>query len=751
MLVYRSRKVINNDLSPIATFISYIYNNPINVEEFEKEAKGLLEDCKRELGWMYKTNHKIEDLKYRDSKKEIKGDINYIIWSDVFICPNCGNELIFWDIAVDKKEGKIREVFNCCNCNANLKKNDCERVWESFYDERLDKTVTIAKQVPVLINYSIGNKRFEKRPDNEDFELIRKINNSKIPYWYPTDELPVGYNTEQPRRSHGITHVHLFYTKRNLFVLSYLMEKIRKKGNKALAFLVQSYNLTHSTKMSRIIFKKGNNKPILTSHQSGTLYISSLPVEKNLINGILNTKLNIVVNALSKISEKNIVTTQSMTKIENIPDNSIDYIFTDPPFGANINYSELSFIWETWLKVFTNNKPEAIINPVQKKDLTDYQNLMTESIKEYYRVLKPGRWITVEFSNTKSSVWNAIQDGLQRAGFVIANVSALDKKQGSFKAVTTTTAVKQDLIISAYKPRQDTIEKIEQTKNTEDSVWTFVTQHLQQLPVFEGQKGEAKLIAERTPRILFDRMVAYFVQKGLPVPMSSGDFQVEVAQRYPMRDGMIFLESQVAEYDKKRISVKEFTQLSLFVSDENSAIEWIRQQLMNKPQTRQDLHPEFMKQIQHIAKHEELPELDDLLEQNFLRYDGEEPVPNQILTYLRRNYKDLRGLEPTNPSVIEKAIHRWYVPDPNKQSDLEKLREKALLREFDDYVKELEGSKKKLRTFRTEAVRAGFKNAYKEKNFETIVKVGDRIPEKVIQEDDKLFMFYENAKIRLGL
>ena len=74
-----------------------------------------------------------------------------------------------------------------------------------------------------------------------------------------------------------------------------------------------------------------------------------------------------------------------------------------------------------------------------------------------------------------------------------------------------------------------------------------------------------------------------------------------------------------------------------------------------------------------------------------------------------------------------------------------------MLREFDDYVQQLEGNKKKLRTFRTEAIRAGFKRAYKEKDFETIVKVGDRILEKVVQEDDKLFMFYENAKIRLGL
>src|SRR5699024_3779632 len=304
---------------------------------------------------------------------------------------------------------------------------------------------------------------------------------------------------------------------------------------------------------------------------------------------------------------------------------------------------------------------------------------------------------------------------------------------------------------SAYKPEAESIKFINEQKNTEESAWAFVTQHLERLPVFNGQKGEAQLIAERTPRILYDRMIAYHVQNGLPVPLSSADFQTSVLQRYPVRDGMAFLESQVAEYDKKRTLVKEFTQQSLFVSDENSAIEWIRQQLMKKPQTRQDIHPNFMKELQHIAKHEKLPELDDLLYQNFLRYEGDGPAPNQILTYLRRNFKDLRGLEPTDPKVIERAMHRWYVPDPNQQADLEKLRERTLLREFEGYLNELEGHKKKLRNFRTEAIRAGFKKAYRDKDLEKIIKVGERIPEKVILEDDKLLMYFDNTSIRLGL
>ncbi len=88
-------------------------------------------------------------------------------------------------------------------------------------------------------------------------------------------------------------------------------------------------------------------------------------------------------------------------------------------------------------------------------------------------------------------------------------------------------------------------------QNSEESAWLFVEQHLQQLPVFVGGKGAAELIVERTPRILFDRMIAYHVQHSLSVPISSADFQLGVEQRFPMRDGMAFLEEQVAEYDKK--------------------------------------------------------------------------------------------------------------------------------------------------------------------------------------------------------
>lgn len=747
------RNTILNDLSPIASFISNNYTNPSSSEKFKEIALSILNEVKQECGWMYKTQHIIDgDIQTDKNGKTIYGDIQYTVYSDVFECPNCSNDITFTDVALDIESGSVKKEFQCNHCNSMLTKTKMNRIFESVIDAE-GEVVSLGKQIPVYIHYTVGKSSFTKKLDSYDYEVIDKINHITIPYWFPKDELPSGVNINQPKTSHGLNKLHHFYSKRSLYVLSKtydLISRIKSNEKNYLQFAFEQAILG----MSKIARYVPTHYSQVNQYLSGTLYIGSQIVDVSL-EYILKNKINRLTKLLStvqsKFSANNIVSTQAIQGLNTINENSIDYIFTDPPFGSNLMYSDLNLLWESWTKVRTNIEKETIVNSVQEKDIDDYKTLMQQAFEVYYHVLKPGRWITVEFSNSKASVWNSIQEAMQKAGFVIANVAALDKKQGSFKAVTSTTAVKQDLVISAYKPESENVIKILGQTNTPESAWTFVSQHLEKLPVFIGSKGEAQVIAERTPRILFDRMVAYHVQNGLPVPISSAEFQAGVAQRFPMRDGMAFLESQVAEYDKKRTLVKEFTQMSLFVSDENSSIEWIRQQLMKKPQTRQDLHPQFMKEIQHIAKHEQLPELDDLLAQNFLRYEGEETVPDQIASYLRRNFHDMRGLENTDGKLKAKAMNRWYVPDPNKQADLEKLREKTLLREFDHYVEELGNSKKKLKQFRTEAIRAGFKKAWSEKNYEKIVTVGDRLPEQVIQEDDKLLMYYDNAQVRLDM
>jgi hypothetical protein len=370
---------------------------------------------------------------------------------------------------------------------------------------------------------------------------------------------------------------------------------------------------------------------------------------------------------------------------------------------------------------------------------------MISCFREAFKKLKPGRWMTVEFSNTRASVWNSIQTALQEVGFVVSSVDSLDKGRGGIQSMIGTTAVKQDLIISAYKPNGGLEERFEKEAETEAGVWDFIRTHMRYLTTFKGKSGQAESIPERDPRILYDQLVAYYVRHGIPVPISSVEFQAGLRERFAERDGMYFLPEQAAEYDRKRMLVKDFIEAKLFVDDEASAIQWLRQQLLKKPQTYQEIQPQFMQQISGWNKNEQLLELSKLLEDNFLKFDGQGDVPNQIHSYLSTDYHDLRNKPKDDPALKSKAKDRWYVPDPNKEADLEKKREKALLKEFEEYR---QTKQKKLKVFRLEAVRAGFKKAYQDRDYQTIIDVSEKIPEDTLQEDQKLLMWYDQAITR---
>jgi len=751
------RNVLLNDLSSAASFVAYNYNKPTNARDFQSISLKSLAAIEQECGWMYATLHKPSRSEIDHAISIIRsstpenllstpslpiGRINYVVWSDVFSCPECGEEIVFWEDAMDRTSWQVRSDFNCTHCEVSIGKRNLERSFETRIDRELGLTIRQAKQIPVLIHYYVGKQKFIKDPDDFDLALLKHIDTSDIPYPLPTARMPAG---DESRRNDplGITHVHHFYTRRNLWSLAAFASH---QGT--------TRNIVNVTSVATVITKmyrfrsQGGSLGAGGGPLSGTLYVPSLmkeiPIPKVLGEHIKKwTRVHEITNTPSPV----LVSTQSSTAFPLLSSNTVDYIFTDPPFGSNFMYSELNFLWEAWLGVFTNNSSEAIECKSQKKGLLEYQELMYKCFAEYYRVLKPGRWITVEFHNSKNSVWNAIQEALQHAGFVIADVRTLDKKQGSFKQVTAAGTVKQDLIISAYKPNGGLEERFKIEAGTEDGVWDFVRTHLKQLPVFVSKNGQAEVIAERQNYLLFDRMVAFHVQRGVTVSMSAVEFYAGLEQRFPPRDGMYFLPDQAAEYDKKRMTVKEVLQLQLFVSDEASAIQWLKQLLTKKPQTFQDIHPQFLKEIGGWLKHEKPLELSELLEQNFLRYDGKGEVPSQIHSYLSSNFKELRNLAKDDPALKVKAKDRWYVPDPNKAGDLEKLRERTLMREFEEYR---ESKQKRLKVFRLEAVRAGFKKAWQERDYATIIAVARKIPEKILQEDPKLLMWYDQAVTRMG-
>lgn len=727
-----ARNAILNDISSAASFISHKFNKPVAADSFFHEANRILDDVKNECAWMYETAHPYSGK---------KGKINFIIWSDVFFCSGCSSEIVFWDVASDPNEGKVKDDFCCQNCGINLKKKGLERATVSIFDSAISEAKTQAKQVPVIINYSVdGLKgRFEKKPDTDDLSLIERINFETNEYWFPSERMKLGKET---RRNDpiGITHTHHFYSKRNLLTMSAFRDRIFKSINKH-PHLGMWFTSSHvwGTRLNRLLVSNYYKKRggVIGQTLQGTLYISSIAVETNLLERF---KLRIKSVPYSSNLNGNITSTGSSTQLS-IPSNSLDYVFIDPPFGSNITYSELNTLWEKWLKVETNIEKEAIEDSCQKKTLNDYRRLMLSCFKEAYRVLKPGRWITIEFSNTKASVWNSIQSALAEAGFVVSSVSALEKNHKGFRAVTTATAVKQDLVISAYKPSLHVVDDIELNQGAGECVWGFIRSHLEYLLVVKLQGDELVKVSERDPRILFDQVVSFYIRNGYQVPISSQQFQQGLVERFVERDGMFFLSEQVAEYDKKRAFSGKIKQISIFVDDEASAIEWMRQELQSKPKVYSEIHPLFLNELSGWKKNELELELSTLLEQNFIKYDGTDEVPSQIHTYLSTNYKDMRRLDKDDPKLVAKAKDRWYVPDSNKASDLEKVRLRALLKEFNTY----KDAKKKVKQPRAEALRAGFNTAWEAQDFQTILDVSAKIPTEVLQEDEKLLMFYDNA------
>ena len=694
--VWGTRHAVLGDLSPVASFIAYNYNTPVNAKHFELEAKKILAEVEKECDWMYETRHTDGSI----------GKINYVVWSDVFICPDCGGEIVFYDVAVDKEKCEVKEEVACSNCGAKHTKKQVSKAMQTVFDKAMNKTIQQSKTVPVLIQYiDEKGKRHEKKPDDFDFELIKKIENSDIPYWFPTDELPKGEKTQDPI-NHHYTNIHYFFTNRNLFILAKLRDEIQKR---TLPLIVLNSIVTSlvSILVRFNLGKRGNGI------FPGAIFVPSLIAEANIFR-VFSGKVKDFEKAFSLLKNpKNSLTLSSASNIK-LYDNSVDYIFTDPPFGANIMYSELNFIQESWLKVKTNNKEEAIENRTQQKGLLDYQNIMQKCFAEYYRVLKPGKWITIEFSNTSASVWNGIQLSLNRSGFVIANISSIDKQQGSFNAVTSPTAVKQDLVISCYKP-SETFTKQFMIQDSRANTWSFVSEHLEHLPIPAVKDEKTTSVIERSPKVLYDRLITYFFMRGLPVPLDAADFQEGLRNRYIQEDGMIFTSAQLNQYHELKKKHNITGQLSLFVDiieSENDAIQWIKEKLTEKPLKYQDIQPDYRKAYTINRKGEVEVELKDVLEENF----------------------------------IQEADGSWRIPDMNEQKDRDALRTKALLKLWEDYCTQIEtGKVKKLKDVRLEAVKAGFKDCYQKRDFKRIVTIGDKIPENLLTEDETLLNYYDIA------
>lgn len=502
-VVWGPRNAFIYELSVLGSFVAKTMCTPTSHVKFLQEAEELISRCEAQLSFVYSATD--------DQGK--RGFIRHIIWSDILQCRKCNNQVSFWNAAVREDPISISSRFVCLVCGHSEDIDEVERVTEDYFDPLIKRHATRRKRVITKIFGQTGKRRWSRLATEADEQIYDKINAIPLPDVVPVREIPwgdlhrTGYHT-------GITHAHHFYTRRNLLVMAKIWSEIERAPEEmrdALRMLALSYNATHSTLMTRVVVKSGQKDFVLTGAQPGVLYISSLPVEKNIFEG-LRRKAKTIANAFKTIepSTSNVQIIHGSSTNLKLPDKSVDYIFTDPPFGDYIPYAELNFLNEVWIGEITDNKEEIIISNHQNKGVNDYKHLMTEVFKEMSRTLKDDGKATVVFHSAKAEVWKALQEAYRSSNLNVELSNVLDKLQGSFKQVTSSVTVKGDpLLLLAKNVREQNDGQLQLTDVIKDLIDVAAA------------STDAK---ELTPERLYSRFVNMYLENGVNVPIDAANF-----------------------------------------------------------------------------------------------------------------------------------------------------------------------------------------------------------------------------------
>ena len=434
--VWGARNAVLYEIGTYASFAIKTILSRITNSEFTEAVDGFLNKAQDLVGKLYE----VTDPAWAT------GTIRYIIWSEVLICPNCHAEISYFERGTSRNPVQFKDEIVCPHCKKVHHIDEMPFATEEYYDASLQRQTSRKKRIPAWIYGTTNGCNWDRQATEADVSRVKEIEDN-----YPFNDTPQEIQWGELHRAgyhYGITHLHHFYTARNYIVMSKLWkltETYAENIADALKLLLLSYNASHCTLMTRVVAKKKAKDFILTSAQSGVLYISKLPVEKNILLG-LKRKVKPFAEAYTMLQDctgQVTIRNSSSAKMKE-SDNSIDFVFTDPPFGDFIPYAEVNQINELWLNKVTRREDEIIISASQGKDVLTYQKLLTQVFSEINRVLKPTHYASIVFHAAKAKVWDAFSEAVTGAGLQIVLTNILDKTQASFKQVVSDGSVQGD-------------------------------------------------------------------------------------------------------------------------------------------------------------------------------------------------------------------------------------------------------------------------------------------------------------------
>lgn len=463
--VWGARNAIGYEIGTYGEFAAKTITNRLKEKDFKQSVNSFVRKAEEQLGKYYRAMD--------PNGKE--GYIRHVIWSEIMICGNCRNEVPYFEVGVEKKPVKFNKSIKCPHCGKVSNIDEMEFAVEEYFDSILGQTCNRKKRIPAWIYGSTDGKNWDREARQDDIKLIETIEidaSTITPKKIKWGELHRnGYH-------YGIDYLHQFYTKRNFAVMNRLWEMTNDYEGKirdALRLMLLSYNASNCTLMTRVVAKKASKDFVLTGAQSGVLYISKLPVEKNILLGLMR-KSKPIADAYGLLQDCKgrfeIRNQSSQHLIED--DESIDMVFTDPPFGDFIPYAEVNQINELWLDNVTNREDEIIISESQNKSLDDYKKMLTEVFSEIQRVMKSTASAVVVFHAAKAEIWQAFECAVRSSLLEVQQTNILNKEQASFKQVVSNDSVQGDPMLLLRK----TSFRRTELDESRDVIYKVIEEHL---------------------------------------------------------------------------------------------------------------------------------------------------------------------------------------------------------------------------------------------------------------------------------
>ena len=427
-----------SDISVLGQHIANGYLVQVDDASLLRVGSEVSNSARQSVGDLYQT------LRASDGAKV---DFVRTVWSFTYVCPSCDYELVYFDHLNE------REVVQCPTCDTAFVKRSWQR----------------SKDVPVQVVVP-GSDGKQKEQDISDYDLQKIIEAESDARLTIVPSQPIEPDREMYGRSglgkSGLTETRKFFSPRNAISLLELWSSINQVDDQAVRQKLR-FCFTAILPRASMRYQWSPKRPLNAQNQ--TYYIAPVYYEWNVFDLFLR-KVNAVRRAATHLAERvhrleavhDVSVTYDLASADNLAhldDESIDYVFTDPPFGSNIFYSDMNLFHEAWLGAITDYTTEAVIHTTGRRKVDSaqrYEKLLARAFRESWRVLKPGGHMSVVFGNSKGRIWGSVQRALREIGFnpTPVHVAILDKGQRSVKGLKSGTegVVTADLILTVRKP-----------------------------------------------------------------------------------------------------------------------------------------------------------------------------------------------------------------------------------------------------------------------------------------------------------